>query len=176
MYSLKDWLSVPRAVLIGLPPYQPGIETASRLRESICFLKDRPSAACAVLIGLPSCQSGVAVRAVLTDFTFLSFGYRDSAEYSAFLPSRQKQFRFALFRTRLAEQCSLSFSHTPLPSILSESTCSLLRRAHPNGRNVEPVSFAHAAAIHFAREHMLAPAEGAPDWQDSGVCQPRTRC
>ena len=66
----------------------------------------------------------------MTDFTFLSFGYRDSAEYSAFLPSRQKQFRFALFRTRLAEQCSLSFLHTPLPSILSEGACSLLRRAY----------------------------------------------
>ena len=176
MYSLKDWLSVPRAVLIGLPPYQPGIETASRLRKSICFLKDRPSASCAVLVGLPSCQSGIAARAVLTDFTFLSFGYRDSAEYSAFLPSRQKQFCFALFRTRLAEQCSLSFLHTPLPSILPEGACSLLRRAHPNGRNVEPVSFARAAGSHFAKKHMLSPAEGAPEWQDSGVCQPRTRC
>ena len=155
MYSLKDWLSVPRAVLIGLPPYQPGIETTSRLRESICFLKDRPSASCAILIGLPSCQSGTAARAVLTDFTFLSFGYRDSAEYSAFLPSRQKQFRFALFRTRLAEQCSLSFLHTPLPSILPEGACSLLRRAHPNGRTAESVSPAHDVDIQPVREQML---------------------
>ena len=67
--------------------------------------------------------------------------------------------------TRMMEQHNLSAPHAMLTISLPESACSLLRRAHPNERNVEPVSFARDAGSHFAKKHMLSPAEGAPDWR-----------
>ena len=53
---------------------------------------------------------------------------------------------------------ALSHSHIPVMGVLPESTCSLLRRAHPNGGVVEPVSSARDAGGWFASRHMLAQA------------------
>ena len=107
-------------------------------------------------------------------------------------------------RSRMAGWWNLSVLHAVLHSIarlawpfglargqsvgLPEGACShmfrllLLRRALPNGRMVEPVSSARGAGNRFARRRMLAhvspvaPAEGAPEWQDGGTCQFCSRC
>ena len=85
--------------------------------------------------------------------------------------------------TRMMGMQNLPELHAVLAIGLPEGACShmfrspLLRRALPNGRMVEPVSSARGAGNRFARRHMLAhvlpvaPAEGAPEWQDGGICQ-----
>ena len=61
-----------------------------------------------------------------------------------------------LFYTRMIGMWSLSVLHAELTISLSESKCSLLRRAYPNGGNVGPGNSAREAANEFARRHMLA--------------------
>ena len=51
---------------------------------------------------------------------------------------------------------NLSVSHATPVVILPKSTCSLLRRAHPNGRTAESVSPAHDVDIQPVREQMLS--------------------
>ena len=69
---------------------------------------------------------------------------------------------------------NLSVSLATPVVILPKSTCSLLRRAHPNGRTAKPVSPAHDVDIQPVREQMLSHA--APEWRDRKTCQSRTRC
>ena len=58
--------------------------------------------------------------------------------------------------TRMMEQHNLSAPHAMLTISLPESACSLLRRAHPNGRTAESVSPAHDVDIQPVREQMLS--------------------
>ena len=63
----------------------------------------------------------------------------------------------------MGERWGLSKRNATLEVGLSEGTCSLLRRAHPNERAVGAVKTERGAGSRFVREQMLSPAEGAPE-------------
>ena len=58
----------------------------------------------------------------------------------------------------MAGRKNLSVLHAPLSASLSESKCSLLRRAHPNDGMVEPAVAAREAENLFFSQQMLAQA------------------
>ena len=77
---------------------------------------------------------------------------------------------------------SLSVSHYPIMIVRGMGLCPMMktcrtrmRERYPIDKNVKIVSSARVAGYQLVREHMLAPAEGAPDWQNSGARQFRTR-
>lgn len=74
---------------------------------------------------------------------------------------------------------SLSVSHYPIMIVRGMGLCPMMktcrtrmRERYPIDKNVKIVSSARVAGYQLVREHMLAPAEGAPDWQNSGARQP----
>ena len=82
---------------------------------------------------------------------------------------------------RMKGMWSLSVSHYPIMIVRGMGLCPMMktcrtrmRERYPIDRVVKSASFARVAGYQLVREHMLAPAESAPDRQNSGACQPRT--